>query len=63
MSGLLTPMELASIGSFLTDVREAGEAHGVRIAFEFYVQVSDGTTVRAAYSDNAEDYLVDAPGG
>lgn len=63
MSGLLLPNELAAIGHFLNDVREAGEAHGVRIAFEFYVQVQDGTTVRVSYSENAEDYLVNAPGG
>lgn len=62
MSGQLLPAELTSIGHFLNDVREAGEAHGVRIAFEFYVQVNDGTTMRVSYGENAEDYLVETSG-
>lgn len=62
MSGQLLPAELTSIGHFLNDVREAGEAHGVRIAFDFYVQVEDGTTMRAAWSESTGDYAVETGG-
>ena len=62
MSYQFSGYELTNLGHFLQDLKDLTENHGVRIGYEFYLLLEDGSQMRAAWNSANEMYLAEASG-